>query len=1168
MNSSPKLQAYFDSLQKYSAKALEIASKAREQGFDPDDQVEIQIAKNMAERVVGLISVIAPQIRGSGADKRIVELEKQYGVLDWRVALQIALEVAQEKFCKFKDKKEAMEVGIRMGFAYGTVGVVSSPLEGFVDLDIKPRRDGEGEYFCINYAGPVRNAGGTAAAWSVIIADYVRKNMGYAQYDPTEDEIKRCATEIADYHERVTNLQYFPSKEETDFLMRHIPVEIGGDASEDIEVSNYKDLPRIATNKIRSGYCLIHSSCIPLKAPKLWKELSKWGADFGLEHWNFLEEFLAVQKKAKAAGAKKDDGKEKPKITPDFTFVKDLVAGRPIIGMPLASGAFRLRYGRSRTSGYSAQCIHPASMFIMDDFIAIGTQLKVERPGKGAAFTPCDTIEGPIVRLKNGRVLRLDTIKQAKEYNKEVEEILYLGDVLINYGDFLNRAHVLAPAGYCEEWWSQEVEKAIVEMFGELNYEKAAELCSIDAQVFESFIRNPLRSKPSVSQALRIAKFLSTPLHPTYTFFFKEISAEQMRQLQHWLALGKHFKEDGVLKKIVCPLGPEKRIAEIAGIPHLKVEQQVVFEEKEATILSQVLLGRQLTQEGKTGLDLLQGGPVIIRDKSGTFIGARMGRPEKAKMRKLTGSPHGLFPIGEEGGRLRSFQAALEAGKVRAEFSLFKDPQTGRETIYRRDEVTGNKTIPLYYDVQTGKITTKKDDKKQQQTYMKKDIDIRHYFNKALEQLGMNTYPDLIKGIRGTSNREHIPEHLTKAILRAKHEIYVNKDGTIRCDASELPCTHFKPKEIGTSVEKLKELGYTHDIKGKPLENDDQILEIFPQDCILPCCPTNPEEPTDKVFIRVCQFIDELLEKVYGLEPFYNVKGREDLVGHLMIALAPHTSAGMVCRIIGFTKSQGFFAHPYLHAAERRDTDGDELGFFMLLDGFLNFSKKFLPGSRGGTMDAPLVLTTILTPAEVDDMAFDVDIVWRYPLELYEAALEYKMPWEVDIKTIKSTINTPDQFENMGFTHDTRDFNEGVLCSAYKTLPSMEEKLKGQMDLAQKIRAVDTTVVAKTVIEKHFLRDIKGNLRKFSSQVFRCVHCNEKYRRPPLRAKCERCGGKIIFTISEGSVVKYLEPSLSLAQAYEVDTYLKQTLDLLKRQVEGVFGRDKEKQLGLGAWFG
>jgi DNA polymerase II large subunit len=132
----------------------------------------------------------------------------------------------------------------------------------------------------------------------------------------------------------------------------------------------------------------------------------------------------------------------------------------------------------------------------------------------------------------------------------------------------------------------------------------------------------------------------------------------------------------------------------------------------------------------------------------------------------------------------------------------------------------------------------------------------------------------------------------------------------------------------------------------------------------------------------------------------------------------------------------------------------------------------------------------------------------------------------------------------------------------------MEEKLKGQMDLAFKIRAVDTDDVARLVIEKHFIKDTKGNLRKFSMQEFRCVSCNEKFRRPPLAGKCTACGGKLVFTIAEGSVIKYLEPTVSLARAYNLSPYLRQSVELLQRQVESVFGKDKEKQVGLGAWFG
>ena len=247
----------------------------------------------------------------------------------------------------------------------------------------------------------------------------------------------------------------------------------------------------------------------------------------------------------------------------------------------------------------------------------------------------------------------------------------------------------------------------------------------------------------------------------------------------------------------------------------------------------------------------------------------------------------------------------------------------------------------------------------------------------------------------------------------------------------------------------------------------------------------------------------------------------------------------------------------------------------LLMDALLNFSRQFLPNTRGSTMDAPLVLTSFLDPTEVDDQVHGIDMVWRYPLEMYEASLELKNPWEVKygpekkkVEQLSDRLGTERQYEGYGFTHHVDNFNKGIQCSAYKTLPSMEEKLFGQMEIAKKVRAVDMDDVAKLVIQKHFLRDIKGNLRKFSMQQFRCVKCNDKYRRPPLINKCVTCGGRLIFTISEGSVVKYLIPSLKLAEKYNFSPYLKQTLDMLKEQVDMIFGKEKDKQVGLGSFMG
>src|SRR3989338_4550836 len=139
---------YSKNMLKQIEQAYTSANAARARGHDPEDIVNIPLAKNMAERVEGLVAVASPNIYNVGIPKRIKELEDIYGKLDWRVALTIALETAEEKFCKFSTQKEAIEAGIRIGLAYLTLGVVASPLEGFVELKIKKRRDGK-EYFAL-----------------------------------------------------------------------------------------------------------------------------------------------------------------------------------------------------------------------------------------------------------------------------------------------------------------------------------------------------------------------------------------------------------------------------------------------------------------------------------------------------------------------------------------------------------------------------------------------------------------------------------------------------------------------------------------------------------------------------------------------------------------------------------------------------------------------------------------------------------------------------------------------------------------------------------------------------------------------------------------------------------------------------------------------------------
>ena len=120
-------------------------------------------------------------------------------------------------------------------------------------------------------------------------------------------------------------------------------------------------------------------------------------------------------------------------------------------------------------------------------------------------------------------------------------------------------------------------------------------------------------------------------------------------------------------------------------------------------------------------------------------------------------------------------------------------------------------------------------------------------------------------------------------------------------------------------------MGYEKDCYGNPIENIDQIIELRVQDIVI-------SENCGEYLLRTAQFIDDELTRYYDMDPFYNVKERSDLIGHLVAGLAPHTSAGVLGRIVGFTKALGCYAHPYFHSAKRRNCDSDEDAVMLLLD--------------------------------------------------------------------------------------------------------------------------------------------------------------------------------------------------------------------------------------------
>ncbi|MBU4139633.1 MAG: DNA polymerase II large subunit, partial [Euryarchaeota archaeon] len=608
---SDTMLSYFSTLETELNRAIDLANHARANGADPTPAIEIPIAKDLADRVEKLIGV-------EGVAKRLRELESTMSREE--ASLQLGFEVASGKIKQFESKRDAIEAAVRISMAVLTEGVVAAPIEGIAKIDLAKNDDGS-EYIRIYYAGPIRSAGGTAQALSVLAADYIRGSLGINRFIPRPEEVERYVEEIGAYHRNV-HLQYLPTDDEIRLIVSNCPICIDGEPTEEAEVEGRRDLQRVETNRIRGGMALVIAEGIALKAPKVKKHVDK----LKLPGWDFLEKFVVT--------VKTDDASAQ--LKPKDKYLQDLIAGRPVFSYPSRPGGFRLRYGRGRNTSFAAAGLSPATMVMVDDFIAAGTQLKVERPGKAAAIGPVDTLEGPTVRLFNGDVLRVDTVQEALRIRPSVQRILDVGEILINFGDFIENNHPLVPSSYCYEWWVQELAaKTPIKELGDMK-------------------------NPDQKSALSLSDTYKVPLHPKYTYLWHDIN------LDDHAALAEYIRKNGKYdEKLSFPLDEKiKTILETLLVPHTVREKQIIIEEPLPLLRCLGLspdLKRTWTSPEKDIMETVSKlSGITIRSRAPIRIGARMGRPEKSDKREMKPAPHVLFPIGEAGGRRRSLQNAKD----------------------------------------------------------------------------------------------------------------------------------------------------------------------------------------------------------------------------------------------------------------------------------------------------------------------------------------------------------------------------------------------------------------------------------------------------------------------------------------------------------------------------
>lgn len=1091
------MTTYFEWLDLAVERAYVVARAARAQGVDPEDHPEIPPAQDMAARVEKLLGHlpldgISDEIRGLARDLPRDE-----------VAVEMVRRIVHDTR-RGASIEARLDAALRVGLAILTEGILVAPLEGLAEVHLRPV--GGSSFIELFYAGPIRAAGGTAQALSVLLADVARRELDLAPYRPLPGEVERYVEEIPLY-KHAQHLQYVPSAEEVAAVVQNVTVCISGESTEgDLEVSAFRNLPRVPTNGLRGGACLVIAEGLCQKAPKLRKIVQR----LGLDGWEFLDRI------GRHAGSEENGDAHGPK------YLAEAVGGRPVLAYPHRSGGFRLTYGRARTTGLASCAVNPATMRILRNFVAVGTQVKLEYPGKATAMSLCDRVEGPIVDLDDGTLTAIHDLDRAEQLLPHVRRIVDLGSLLVPFGEFLENNRPLVPGAYTVEWHIEELRSAGV---------------PLDGRAW----------RPTFAEAVETARERGVPLHPRFLLFWHDLTSGEIRALSEyveregrWVSNALEMPNDPEVREVLVRLG---FLHGPRGAGTLRGDEEL----SQALVaglglvpgghgLARVAPAEPVDIEPLAYVSRLAGVRIMARAPS--RIGARVGRPEKARQRKMSPNVHVLFPVGEAGGAPRSIpeaaRATVERG-VPTQLGVRECPECHRTTVWPRCQCGGHSRA-------TGAVTVHA-------------LSVAPIWSQAVERLHLRSPPVQVKGVKGLLSAGKVPEPIEKGILRSLHGISVYQDGTARFDLTDLPLTHFRPREVGLPIPVALDLGYTVDWMGDPLTDADQLVELQPQDLIVShSCGT--------YLTQLAQFVDDELVRIYGLDPFYRASRPEDLRGHLVTALAPHTSGAVTGRLIGFTAAEACFAHPLFHAAKRRNCDGDEDSVTLLLDALINFSRSYLPDTRGGLMDKPLVLTTRLNASEVDSEAHNVDIALRYPVEFYRAAARGGSAKDVLslIETVGQRVGTDRALSGYGFTHDTTDIAGGPVRSAYREAPSMDRIVEQSLVVSSQIRAVDVGEAVSLVLNAHFLPDLMGNLKSYATQKFRCKVCGASYRRPPLSARCpardragKPCDGALQPTVFEASVRKYLGLSQRLATTTGVPPYVRQRIQLLETSLATLF---------------
>jgi DNA polymerase II large subunit len=1102
-----EFQEYIKSLKNKVETQIQLATKARSLRLDPHANIESKITYNSNTKILAILNI-------PGLEDHLPSNLSQNDNLVL-LAANIAKQIVNGRFIK-KNREELVLLALQSALVIISQGLISVPQESIPKVEINANTN----HLTIYFSNTIRYATGDTIGLVVLIADYIRHVLHLNRFSPSSNLIARYIEELGIYltiNDRSRNIWGNLLK----FLIENIGVEISGEAYERIEVKKYRNLPNL-TNQLRMGMCVVFERMI-----ENLNLIARRKIVAGIPEWNWLTPSV------KGLSHEKYDFK-----------LRKARGTQPILSESKKPGGFRLRLGRSRNTGQGAAGIHPATM-VLSEMLSPGTNIKIDLISRTLTVFPVSTILGPLVELEDGSSVRITTFSELMQIEDQIVQIWEMGDVLLSPDD-IPATETIGLSAWVEEWWTQQQEYAIETKFGGLDNLSVILSKLITNEYDENkiikTIKDPTQYYPSPLLALTLAKLTKVPLHPYYSFNWNEIAISDFIRL---------VQKINSVKNGLLPYDEDLNlILRQLGVP-FSINNGFIRTEK-FQLMIQALSGKieqatQILAESKTApnieelIELLTNIPV--RSLCSRRLGLRILRVEKAGVRRINPPTHILFPIGSYGGAQRDLLKAKEQSNIEIQLSERYCDYCEISAFTAYCPSCKQKTKQLYFCSNDHISETRLCPECNQYGFpaRKKTIDIAGLLDYAIEKVD-STNLKRIKGVSYLTSKNRIPEHIIKGVLRAKHGLFVYKDGTTRFDQTNAVLTHFTPKEIHSSIIALKRLGYSHDIFGNDLTNEDQIIEIYPYDIIV-------SKEIGISLIDSSKFIDDELTHLYEISPYFRINSLNNLPGSLILGLAPFSMVGIVGRIIGYTENKVVYAHPLWHQLKTRNCNGDIDSITLLLDVFLNFSMEYIPSSRGGSLDVPLIIN--LSEDWKDTLLYAKYKSIPLNLMLYQHLHENPTVDELltynltHLEPIFQRIHTIDNISQYKFDNK---FSESKIIA----------KIETELRVLRRLRGVEEGEFVDSILENDFLEKISTSISRFFLQPVRCRTCNTTFRRVPLSKYCPVCHRQTIgLTLSEGWVLRYLQIIEQLKDKYisNVSDYCQSWIELIELNKRLLFDR-------------